>query len=127
MNGLPLEFKLFLNGKHVGYEKHILDGIMEIWHSLDGETWHSILDAEGSKYIQHDEKRQWTGCVDKYRNNVYFGDWIIHEKDEESGMKQAMVRFKDGRTGCYLSIIPGEMTFLDFMDKDYSYYITAKG
>lgn len=94
MNGIPLFFKLFTNRKHVGYEKHEnVMGYMEIFHSRDGETWYCILDHEGTRYIPHDEKRQWVGCSDRKGEMVYMGDMFINDI---TGNPYAKVEFHDG-------------------------------
>lgn len=77
MNQLPLEFKLFMNGAHVGYEKHVRKGVMEIWHSKDGDTWHCIGDDYDQWYIPHEQKMQGTGYCDAKKRNIYFGDRLF--------------------------------------------------
>lgn len=82
MNGPPLKFKLYNQGDFVGYEKHEYNGIMEIWHSNDGEEYHCILDNE-QWYIVHDRKRQYAGFTDRENYEIYFGDRFLDETTGE--------------------------------------------
>lgn len=87
--GLPLEFKLLLKGKVVGYESHIQTGFhntFEIFQSKtgkDNDWWraYSYLSIKQAIWIEHDEKRQWTGFKDKNGDKIYFGDKFINDYD----------------------------------------------
>ncbi len=77
--GLPLEFKLYMKGKHVGYEEHFFNydediQQIEIFHEdLKGKTGRITYGF----YIEHDEKRQITGFKDKRGEKISFGDKLI--------------------------------------------------
>jgi hypothetical protein len=82
--GLPLEFKLLLKDKIVGYENHITigkqGGCLHIVHSVDGENWQHVYNR--TNYLFHDEKRQWTGYKDKNGDKIYFGDKFINDRGD---------------------------------------------
>lgn len=82
MDQLPLEFKLYMKGAHVGYECHVKAGYGDIciMHSINGKDWNNIQASNHRKdyYIQHDEKRQWTWHKDKNGEKIYFGDRLCY-------------------------------------------------
>lgn len=90
---LPLEFKLKLRGKVVGFMK-ICD-LQMVWWSKDGGEWHTW-----SKFaIDHDEKCQWTGYVDREGWKIYFGDLLaspVCEGDFVVRMRNGKICAKSG-------------------------------
>lgn len=69
---LPLEFKLRKRGKIVGYM--YFDTLQNSIWSRDGKEW-----GAWSKFaVDHDEKCQYTGYLDRYYQKIYFGDILIN-------------------------------------------------
>ena len=74
------KFRLILEGKIVGYEKHSLayhNGKKQIiaMHSPDNEEWWNTV-HDPTKWIQHDDKEQYIGRKDKNSEAICEGDKI---------------------------------------------------
>lgn len=119
MNGLPLKFRLYNQGDFVGYEKHEYDGIMEIWHSDDGEEYRCILDSE-QWYIIHDEKRQYTGFTDSENYEIYFGDRLLNIFIGEP--YPGKVEMRNGRIGLFF----GESNNEFFAAEEFRHFLLAE-
>lgn len=109
LNQLPMMFKLYQEGEHVGYEKHevkkteftlrvqqietdiitqkkIFNKQMIISQGIDGKNWIEILSnkSNGSFWICHDEKHQSTGLTDANGEEIYFGDKLCNVRNRDN-------------------------------------------
>lgn len=76
-----IKFRLLMNGEIVGYEWHRLSsahGMIDIFHMINIESgWYNVL-HDPSRYIDHDDKEQFTGKGDKNDVEIYERDiWKI--------------------------------------------------
>lgn len=88
MDVLPLKFKLYLKGKHVGFEVHrLVSGFIHIQHKGIGEDkpFLSITIHDGDYEILHDEARQFTGFLDRNGREIYLGDRVFDEVIGKNG------------------------------------------
>ena len=81
----PIEFRLIKDGKIVGYERHVLNkqcgesrpNVVCIEHSRDGKEWWCIWFSK-DYFIDHDNKEQFTGLLDKNGVKVFEGDIVYY-------------------------------------------------
>lgn len=86
-----IKFKLYNKGVHVGFEEveRLNDGNLQLVHRMKCDLYGTNI---GLLYIQHDERRQFTGLCDKkgeevyqkdtladYHKNIYIVEW--HKND----------------------------------------------
>lgn len=73
----PRKFRLILNKKIVGYEKHSKGTAKYagIFHSKDGEEWVNIHICP-SNYIEHDDKDQFIGFFTTSGEEIYENDTV---------------------------------------------------
>ena len=116
------KYRLILNNKIVGYERHMVDtesGIVEIFHSDNGKDWFRINNTEADLCVKspcillsiiHDDKERYTGFKikgkeiykgDKLHSNYYGtlivkwdrdGKWIAECKDKHMDLDDDLWR-----------------------------------
>ena len=92
-----IEFRLLLDGKIVGYERHRRGKAKyaSIMHSSDKTSWSNIAFFPKNR-IDHDDKDQFTGLLDKNGVKIFKGDVVRNKEKNWVVINDTRLKYTDG-------------------------------